>query len=279
MSRIEPYTNTLCVGDCIPLLGDMPAASVALAFADPPFNIGYKYDVYDDSRDTTEYIDWSANWLRAVYRVLDDTGTFWLAIGSRFVSELDVLAKAVGFYQRAHVIWHYTFGVNCTKTFTPSHTHLLYYTKSKKHFTFNADAVRVPSARQMTYQDPRANPQGRLPDSTWILRPQEVPEAFHASFDTWHIPRIAGTFKQRVKGAPNQMPEQLLGRIVRACSNPADYVLDPFAGTATTLVVAKKLDRRYVGMELSADYAAAATARLARVNIGEALDGPIPQGG
>ncbi|HKI17757.1 MAG TPA: site-specific DNA-methyltransferase, partial [Isosphaeraceae bacterium] len=70
-----------------------------------------------------------------------------------------------------------------------------------------------------------------------------------------------------------QMPEQVLGRIIRACSNPAEVVLDPFGGSGTTLAVAKKLDRRFIGFELSPDYAAAIQARLDATKPGQPLDG------
>lgn len=275
----QQLRDRLEVGDCVAGMDEIPAKSVNLAFADPPFNIGYEYDVYEDRRDVTDYLQWSEQWMTAVRRCLKPRGTFWLAIGPKYVSELDIVAKSLGFFQRAHVVWHYTFGVNCRKVFTPSKTHLLYYTMRKTQFTFNADAVRVPSARQTEYQDSRANPDGRLPDDTWILRPQEVPEAFRAEEDTWHIPRIAGTFRQREEGAANQMPEQLLGRVIRACSHEGDVVLDPFSGTATTLAVAKKLGRHYIGFEISKDYARKGRDRIKAARKGQPLDGPIPQGG
>src|SRR5947209_8508762 len=85
-----------------------------------------------------------------------------------------------------------------------------------------------------TTADARANPRGRLPDDTWILRPQELPKAFGADEDTWYFPRVCGTFKERAGWHGCQMPEQLLGRIIRACSNRGDVVLDPFAGSGTT---------------------------------------------
>ena len=123
--------------------------------------------------------------------------------------------------------------------------------KDPDEFTFNAEAIRVPSARQLVYGDRRANPTGRLPDDTWILRPQDLPDGFTAEEDTWYFPRVCGTFKERAGWHGCQMPEQLLGRIIRACSNPGELVLDPFAGSGTTLAVAKKLGRRYLGFELS----------------------------
>src|SRR5947199_203857 len=127
---------------------------------------------------------------------------------------------------------------------------------------FADGAVRVPSARQLVYADARADARGRVPDDTWVLRPQDLPDAFAADEDTWYFPRVCGTFKERAGWHGCQMPERLLGRIVSACSNPGEVVLDPFGGSGTTLVVAKKLDRRYLGFELSPEYAARIQARL-----------------
>src|SRR6202007_242557 len=114
--------------------------------------------------------------------------------------------------------------------------------------------IRVPSARQLVYADRRAHPTGRLPDGTWILRPQDLLDGFNASEDTWYFPRVCGTFKERAGWHGCQMPEQLLGRIIRACSHEGDLVLDPFAGSGTTLAVAKKLGRHFLGFELSEQY-------------------------
>ncbi|MCX7700902.1 MAG: site-specific DNA-methyltransferase, partial [Gemmataceae bacterium] len=192
---------------------------------------------------------------------------FWLAIGDEYVAEHKVRLDALGLTMRNWVIWHYTFGVHCEKKFTRSHAHLLYYVADAKRFTFNADAVRVPSARQMVYADRRANPKGRVPDDTWVLRPQEDARFFRPDGDTWYVPRVCGTFKERT-GHPCQMPEAVLDRIIRVTTNPGDVVLDPFAGSGTTLVVAKRLGRRFLGIELSENYAEEVRQRLELVGAG-----------
>jgi site-specific DNA-methyltransferase (adenine-specific) len=261
-------------GDCLERFQQVENASIDLVFADPPFNIGYDYDVYDDSRGADQYIDWTRQWGREVVRVLRHTGTFWLAIGDEFAAELKSLFhRELGLSLRNWVVWYYTFGVHCTRKFSRSHAHLFYFTKDPKQYTFNDEAVRVPSARQLVYADRRAHPQGRLPDDTWILRPQDVPEGFSADGDTWYFPRVCGTFKERAGWHGCQMPEQLLGRIIRACSKEGDVVLDPFGGSGTTLVVAKKLGRRYLGFELSPEYAARIEARLQTARAGQPLEG------
>jgi site-specific DNA-methyltransferase (adenine-specific) len=214
--------------------------------------------------------------MAGVHKALKPDGTFWLAIGDEYAAELKMLAqRELGFTCRSWVIWYYTFGVNCKRAFSRSHTHLFHFVKDAQNFTFNADdpAVRVPSARQLVYADARANPKGRLPDNTWILRPQDIPDGFKAEDNTWFFSRVAGTFKEREGFHGCQMPEQLLGRIIRCCSNPSEIVLDPFGGSGTTFAVAKKLGRRWIGCELSADYVAKIKSRLADTRVDELLDG------
>jgi site-specific DNA-methyltransferase (adenine-specific) len=270
---MEPAFNTIHCKDCVKALEGFPAGIVDLAFADPPFNIGYQYDVYNDKQDYKSYLDWTQQWMAAVCRVLTPTGTFWIAIGDEYAAEIKMIAqKDLGLTCRSWVVWYYTFGVNCTKKFSRSHAHLFHFVKNRKKFTFNDKAIRVPSARQTVYADDRAKPDGRLPDDTWILRPQDV-DGFTPDQDTWYFPRVAGTFKERAGFHGCQMPEQLLGRIIRLCSNTGNLVLDPFAGSGTTLAVAKKLGRRWLGCEISEQYAQKALQRANKANEGDPLAG------
>lgn len=285
------FVDRIIHGDCIAGMATMPTECVDLAFADPPFNIGYDYDQYDDRMAADDYLDWSKRWMQAVKRVLKPTGTFWLAIGDEYAAELKVIAtRELGFTCRSWVIWFYTFGVHCKNKFTRSHAHLFHFVKDARLFTFNSDAIRVPSARQLVYGDKRAVPKGRVPDDTWmtpavlprgtptfdgfVLRPQDIPPRFPPHSDTWYFSRVAGTFAERRGWHGCQMPEQLLGRIIRACSNEGDLVLDPFGGSGTTPAVAKKLRRRYVAFEMSESYAKNVEARLATISPGDDLVGP-----
>jgi site-specific DNA-methyltransferase (adenine-specific) len=285
--------NTINHGDSIELLNNSPEGWVDLVFADPPFNIGYLYHGYDDQKEVNEYVDWSETWMRAVHRALKPSGSFYLAIGDEFAADLCVVARRkIGFHLRNWIIWHYTFGQQTRKMFAKSHTHILYFTKHKPkpgmdNIVFNADAVRVKSARQTTYNDLRANAKGKLPDDTWFLRPQETAfaEAGYAQYvaqnphvpadqflpidffdpasDTWYVSRLCGTFKEREGWHGCQMPIAVLDRIIKASSNPGDIVLDPFNGSGTTVVAAALLGRRYVGIDQSDQYVKFATDRLA----------------
>jgi DNA modification methylase len=239
---LEP--NSIVSGDCVALMeaGQVPKAD--LIFADPPFNIGYKYDVYEDRKAYDEYYAWTERWMAACQKTLTPTGSFWVAIGDEYAAEVRVIARKLELHLRNWVIWHYTFGQSTRKKFARTHAHLFYFSADPKTFTFNADAIRIPSARQTAYADKRANPKGKVPD------------------DVWQFSRVCGTFNERVGWHPCQMPEAVLERIVKATSNPGDLVMDPFSGSGTTSVVAARLKRRYLGIDLSEDYATNARQRI-----------------
>ena len=260
---VEP--NQIIQGDCVAELDRGPEGWADLVFADPPFNIGYLYSGYDDEKTVDEYVDFSRNWMRAVHRALKPHGSFYLAIGDEYAADLAVVARReLGFHLRNWIIWHYTFGQQPKQKFARSHTHILYFTKDEKQFTFNADDVRVKSARQTVYKDKRANSKGKLPDDTWFLRPQEAaPHGyFEQNQDVWHESRVCGTFKEREGWHGCQMPLGVLDRILRASSNPGDVVLDPFNGSGTTVVAAALLGRKYVGIDQSEEYVQFARQRL-----------------
>lgn len=274
-TKISKLLGKIHQGDCVEGLRGIPAESIDMAFADPPFNIGFEYDEYDDQLDDDQYLSWSRKWMAEIHRTLKPNGTFWLAIGDEYAAELKLEAEDIGFHCRSWVIWYYTFGVNCKKKFTRSHAHLFHFVKDKNNFTFNhADLnIRVPSARRLIYNDSRAAPDGRMPDDTWILRPQEARNGFDPDDDVWHFPRVAGTFKERAGFHGCQMPEQLLGRIVRSCSRDGEVIMDPFSGSSTTLAVAKKLGRKFLGFELSSNYVELGMDRLESIKPGDELDG------
>lgn len=233
-------------GDCCDYLRTIAGGTAQLVFADPPFNIGYEYDQYNDRRERSEYLRWAAGWLWECARILSPRGSLFVAIGDEFAAEYKLMLTEAGLYFRNWIIWEYHFGAHCPRKFGRNHAHVLYFTADPKRFTFNADAVREPSARQTTYNDKRANPAGRVPG------------------DVWHYPRLPGNANERT-GHPCQMPEALMERIIRVASNPGEVVFDPFAGSGTTLAVAKRLGRIPRGAELSAPYAGKVRERLAAV--------------
>jgi site-specific DNA-methyltransferase (adenine-specific) len=233
---MKKLLNEIICGDCIEVLGKVGEPFADLIFADPPFNIGYKYDKYYDKVKKKNYIAWTKDWMNVCKKVLKPDGSFYIAIGDDYAANVKIIADELGLFMRNWIIWHYTFGQQMKKKFARSHTHIFYFVKDKSNFTFNDHAARVISDRQKKYQDKRANPEGKMPDDVWD-----------------EYPRLCGTFKERMD-FPCQMPESLLARIIRVNSNEGDWVLDPFSGSGTTTVVAHKLNRTYSGIEISKNY-------------------------
>lgn len=283
--------------NCLPAMKVMPTGSVDLVACDPPFDVGYDaYDSYSDKRPETDYLIWCRDWMSEIYRVLKPDGTFWLIIGDERAAQLKLIAEShpmlhptqrihgtaagKGFYCRSWVIHYVTFGVSCPKNFARSKVHLFYFTKHKKKFTFNHLDVRVPSARQLVYNDKRANPDGKLPDNAWILDPRKHDLIATPGEDFWAVPRVCGTSKERVVRGENkvklaipQMPELVMDRIILSTSNPGDLVLDPMTGTGTTGASAVKYGRRFVGFDVSAETVKLARQRISKVQPeGEARD-------
>ena len=124
--------DEVITGDSLKILAGLPAGCADLVFADPPFNIGYEYDVYDDRRAKEDYLAWTDRWLAQVMRVLSPRGAFFLAIGDEFAAEHKVRVDSLGLALRNWIVWHYTFGVNCSKKFNRSHAHIFYYVRDPK---------------------------------------------------------------------------------------------------------------------------------------------------
>ena len=248
---MQEFLNKIIQGDCIEVLGRARGPFADLVFADPPFNIGYEYDKYYDKVKSKNYIAWTKDWMTACKQILKPHGSFYIAIGDDYAANVKIIADELGLFMRNWIIWHYTFGQQTKTKFARAHTHIFYFANDEKEFTFNDRAVRVPSDRQLLYNDKRANPLGKMPDDVW-------------NQDS----RVCGTFKEREGWHPCQMPESLLKRIVAASSNRGDCVLDPFSGSGTTAAAACTLGRNYVGIELSEQYVKNSSERLAELKKG-----------
>jgi site-specific DNA-methyltransferase (adenine-specific) len=292
-------TSKITQGDCIQTMNSWPKDSLDLIFADPPYNIGYDYDKYDDTKSYDDYVSWTGDWIDACSRLLKPSGSFYILIGDEYAAEtrmhLRKLERQGDLLVRNWIIWHYTFGQNARAKFNRSHVHLFYCvgsgifkdSKGRKNdkvqltpplksnllknppYAFNKQDIAIQSARQSTYGDKRANPTGKMPDDTWYLRPQEAFDGgenyFDVDCDTWSVSRLCGTFQERVAWHPCQLPEALLERIVKLSSNKGDIVFDPFTGSGTTLAVAAMLGRQWLGTELSEDYATKSQKRIEHV--------------
>lgn len=235
-------------GDCRDLLKQLPAVGqqsvhpeATLIFGDPPDNLGLNYGDYADKIPGPHYYGWMDCLIRDSLR---KTCCFWLSYYYEHDLEIKNSVFNLRRYDRPSLrdktfIWRYTFGQHNNNDFGSGFRYLLRL--HRPGATFNPEAIRIPSIRQYL-GDPRANPDGRVPDDVW-----EYP----AIFDE---PRIVGNSPQRRKWHPTQHPEELLERIVLMHTNRHDLVVDLFGGTGSMIRVCKKLQRRCVVAELDANY-------------------------
>lgn len=241
--------GAVLVGDCCDVIRGMHfTESFDLVVTDPPYNIGIDYGSGAKADRRDDYIDWCREWIALAANALRPTGSMWIICGQEYGAHIDIAMQDAGLTMRSRITWHESFGVQCQNKFARTSRPIFYAVKDPKRFTFNRDAVTVPSARQAKYHDRRAAPGGKVMG------------------DVWSINRVCGTFRERVKGVPTQLPEELVRRIVGVSSNPGDDVLDPFAGSGTTVAVAVAMGRRGVGVELNPEYAEIAKRRVGEVS-------------
>jgi modification methylase len=253
--RSDPEANRVIVGDCIKALKGLPAASVDLVFADPPYNLQLSSDLMrpnntrvdgvDDEWDKfasfAEYDGFSRAWLAECRRVLKPDGAIWVIGSYHNIFRLGAALQDLGFWIQNDVIWR---KVNPMpnfrgKRFTNAHETLIWAARDQRtRPTFNYESLKALNDDLQMRSD-------------------------------WLFPICSGPERLRDEGGrkahPTQKPEALLHRVLIASTRPGDIVLDPFFGTGTTGAVAKQLGRRFIGIERDSDYARAAEERIAKV--------------
>ena len=240
--------------DVVAGLKAMADASVDLTVTSPPYNIGKEYEV---RRPLEEYLSWCEVWMGEVHRVTKPGGSFWLNLGyidvegkGRAVPLPYLMWNRSPFYMLQEIVWHYGAGVASRLCFSPRNEKWLWYVKDPEHYLFNLDAVRDPDVKypnQKKNGKLKCNPLGKNPSDVWIL-PKVTSGAGRASPErTPH---------------PAQFPLAVIKRIILACSNEGDVILDPFAGSGSTLVASLLSNRRSIGIEIRPDYCAIAERRI-----------------
>ncbi len=248
----EPDTRVY-VGDCRDVLPSLPdSKKVDLIFADPPFNWDVPYDEWKDGMPRTEYERFTYDWLDACVNVLSPCGSLWVNIPDDTAAEVVLHLKRRGLTMMNWCIWHFRFGQNRKSSFIMSKVHALYFVMEPLERIWNAEAVMEPSDRATVYFDPRT-----------LAKDEHV--GLRVPMDVWYGQywgRIQGNNKERRALHHNQIPEVYLERVIRACSNEGDLVLDPFLGSGTTCTVARAIGRRSIGVEYSAGNAKSAFERI-----------------
>ena len=257
MSELLPL-DVLLEGDCIDILQKLPEKSVDLVFADPPYNLQLRQDLWrpnhtrvdavndswDQFSDFESYDDFTRRWLSGCRRVLKDTGTLWVIGTYHNIFRVGSILQDLGFWILNDVVWEKANPMPNFRgvRFTNAHETLIWVQKvAGVGYTFNHHAMKAINEDLQMRSD-------------------------------WYLPICSGKERLRANGSKvhtTQKPESLLYRVLMASSNPGDVVLDPFFGTGTTGVVAKKLMRRWIGIEKDPHYVEIARQRIDTAQPGE----------
>jgi len=251
MTLKELPVNQIVQGNCIEVLEEFPEKSVDLIFADPPYNLQLRNELWRPNMTLVDAVndDWdkfdgfqaydafSKAWLSACRRVLKDTGSIWVIGSYHNIFRIGTIMQDLGYWTLNDVIWIKTNPMPNFRgvRFTNAHETLIWASKSEgSKYTFNHHAMRsVNDDLQMR--------------SDWVLA------------------ICTGSERIKVDGKKahsTQKPEALLYRVILSSSNPGDIVLDPFMGSGTTAAVAKKLHRQWVGIEMEENYIKIANERI-----------------
>jgi len=252
--------NRVIVDDCLNALRSLPDESCDLVFADPPYNLQLASDLmrpnntrvdgvdeaWDKFSSFAEYDQFTHVWLAECRRVLKPDGAIWVIGSYHNVFRLGVALQDLGFWIQNDIIWR---KVNPMpnfrgRRFTNAHETLIWAARDQRsRATFNYESLKALNDDIQMRSD-------------------------------WLFPICSGPERLKDEGGrkahPTQKPEALLSRVLLASTKPGDVVLDPFFGTGTTGAVAKRLGRRWIGIERDTDYAKAARERIAKVR-------PLPQ--
>lgn len=258
----EPSTNslpldTLLEGDCIQVLQTLPPESIDLIFADPPYNLQLRQELWrpnqtlvdavdddwDQFSDFAEYDAFTRAWLSACRRVLKPTGALWVIGTYHNIFRVGTAIQDLGFWILNNIVWIKANPMPNFRgvRFTNAHETLIWAQKQAgQAYTFNHHAMKALNDDLQMRSD-------------------------------WYLPICNGKERIRINGTKahaTQKPEALLYRVILASSNPGDVVLDPFFGTGTTGVVARKLQRHWIGIEKDSQYAWLARQRIAATPAG-----------
>jgi modification methylase len=248
--------NRILVGDCIEELAKLPAQSIDLVFADPPYNLqlsaellrpnNSRVDGVDDDWDKfgsfAAYDDFTTVWLRECRRALKPDGSLWVIGSYHNIFRVGAILQDLDFWILNDVVWRKLNPMPNFRgrRFTNAHETMIWAARDQgaKGYTFNYEALKAGNEDVQVRSD-------------------------------WTIPLCTG--EERLKGRdgkkvhPTQKPEALLARVILSSSRPGDLILDPFSGTGTTGAAAKRLGRQFIGIERDPAYAAAAEARIRSV--------------
>ena len=249
---LDQYINKIIRGDCLELLGNIPDNSIDITFADPPFNLKKKYNSYEDSLEFKEYIKWCGQWIEEMVRVTKPTGSIfvhnipkWLSYYVKFLNDWATFKHWIAWYAPTAPMG---------KSLQPAHYGVLFYVKDLRKAKIYE--IRMPHERERKsnylrkdYGGKKASlhPFGPLVSDVWT----DIHRIKHNKYRDEH---------------PCQLPVPLLERLLLMTTDEGDVVLDPFVGTGTTAVAAKKLGRKYIGFDLDEEYKRICEVNLSKIH-------------
>jgi DNA modification methylase len=227
--------HKLICGDCVTEMKKLPDESIDLVITDPPYNVGIDYGIYKDKpSEQEEYIEWCKKWLEGCIRVLKKDGSLYL------FNYPENNAKLLPFLEEKMIVrrwltWHYPINIgHSPKNYTRSQRSILFCTKSND-YTFNKKDIAIP------YRNPTDK---RIKERLKNGSNGKVP------YDTFLFNIVKNVSKDKTEH-PCQIPISLLEIFIKASSNKGDWILDPFAGSFSSSIAAKKLDRNSICIDLN----------------------------
>lgn len=237
---LQNYLDRILQGDCLTLFQKIPDNSVDITFADPPFNLKKKYNSTKDSLALQEYLDWCEQWINEMVRVTKPTGSIFIHNIPKWLTYYTFFLNKTAQF-RHWISWDAPTSP-MGKSLQPSHYGVLFYVKDIKQNKFYE--IRYPHKRcrkcgylHKDYGGKKSllHPFGPLVSDVWT----DIHRVKHNKYRDDH---------------PCQLPIHLLERIILMSTDEGDVVLDPFSGTGTTAIAAKRLGRRFIGLELDEEY-------------------------
>jgi DNA modification methylase len=260
MTTADLPLDQILHGDSLEVLASLPEKSVDLIFADPPYNLQLQQelrrpnntlvdavdDAWDQFKDFDAYDEFTRRWLAACRRVLKDNGAIWVIGTYHNIYRVGKILMDLSFWILNDIVWLKTNPMPNFRgvRFTNAHETLIWAQKVRgARYTFNYQQMKKLNGGLQMRSD-------------------------------WRLPLCTGKERLKLNGSKahaTQKPEALLTRVILACSNPGDVILDPFFGSGTTGAVAKRNDRRYIGIERDPVYVALAEERLRSIRVAEQL--------
>ena len=264
--NLKEIDKMLYTGDCLEIMEGLEPESIDLIYLDPPFftqeiqvshnrKTGEKYMFNDKWADISHYLEYIRERLSESKRILKDTGSIFLHCDNKASHYLKVVMDEVFGYEnfQSEIIWYYKRWSNAKKGLLNNHQKILFYSKSKD-FKFNkiynnySESTNIDQMFQKREKDLEGRSVYKRDEQGKEVMAK--PKKGVPMNDVWEIPFLNPTAKERV-GYPTQKPIELIDRIINLVTEEGDVVLDPFVGSGTTVVSAKMLNRKYIGIDRS----------------------------